>query len=103
MGVADGCLERRQGLNKPNRFQTHSNSIDSLYIFNKLIISGGRDQCICISNPETLQRISQFDLKKVILNSVCLDVRSVCLAEDAKTVLIGTYGSEIFECEFTEN
>lgn len=53
-----------------------------------------------ITQGDTMQQLRQFDLKASLPLSICRWVRALDLKDNK--LLVGTYGSEIYECELSD-
>ena len=49
-----------------------------------------------------IDSLIRVDLEKLIDNAMMPRVRSICLNKKADTLLVGTFGSEIYELKATE-
>ncbi len=61
------------------------------------VITGGGDGVINILDSGNYATIVKLTLDNIIKNSFSTKVRAATFASDNKTLLIGTYGSEIYE------
>ncbi|EQC41165.1 hypothetical protein SDRG_01142 [Saprolegnia diclina VS20] len=98
-GTQDGSLYIFQ----PPELQTvipkaHAGPVQSLYLLDKTLVSGGKDGVVRIWAPDkagSLTSTQSFDIKA--LASRAGSIQSVCLSNDLTTVLLGTQASDIFE------
>jgi len=60
-------------------------------------VTGGKDGRINILNIRTYEVIVSADMNTILSDSECTSVRSVCFDNKSTKLLIGTYGSEIYE------
>lgn len=60
------------------------------------IITGGGDGIIIVSDKKYTQ-LMKLQVDTIIKSSFSTKIRSACFSEDHKNILIGTFGSEIYE------
>lgn len=95
-GASDGSLIVWSGPSPTKSIQLHRRAIDSIWASHSAVVSGGKDGCVHVLSP-SLQKIHTFDLSAPQFQSLSSFVRSACLNEAGDTLLVGTYGSEIYE------
>ena len=62
------------------------------------VFTGGRDDTICVLNSDLDESaLFKINLSKLIDNALYPRLRSICLNDKADTLLVGTFGSEIYE------
>ena len=67
------------------------------------MFTGGRDNCICILDSDlSMDSLIKINLERLIDSALMPRVRSVCLNKKGDTLLVGTFGSEIYELTATE-
>jgi hypothetical protein len=50
-----------------------------------------------VLDNKNCSEILRINCKELLKNSMHTSIRSVCLSQDSRKLLIGTYGSEIYE------
>jgi WD40 repeat protein/Ca2+-binding EF-hand superfamily protein len=101
-GTASGDLYHWVGRNCKKAVPAHSKTVNALF-FQKdsgTLVSGGADGVVKVWSRTLIQK-AEFNLADVFWKPMP-KVRSVCLSEDAGTLLIGTHGSEILEINCKE-
>ena len=67
------------------------------------VLTGGRDDCICILDSDLNENsIIKINVQKLIDSALMPRVRSLCLNKKSDTILVGTFGSEIYELKAKE-
>ena len=67
------------------------------------MFTGGRDNCICIQAHDLdASSVIRINLEKLIDSALMPRVRSLCLNSKGDTLLVGTFGSEIYELKASE-
>ena len=67
------------------------------------MFTGGRDNCVCILNSDLdMDSLIKVNLERLIDEALMPRVRSICLNKKGDTMLVGTFGSEIYELKATE-
>jgi len=61
------------------------------------IVTGAADEVITILDKGTYATLLKFSFDSVVKTAIAPKIKSVCFAPDQKTLLVGTYGSEIYE------
>jgi len=61
------------------------------------IVTGGADEIIHILDKGTYATLIKFSFDSIVKMAISPGIRSVCFSPDQKTLLVGTYGSEIYE------
>ena len=79
------------------RYQTEFHL--GLTYINYSVITGGKDCKINILDASNYNKLHTFDLQTTVKNSLSAQVRSAFFSADNKTILVGTYGSEIYELQ----
>ncbi|EGR31701.1 hypothetical protein IMG5_103450 [Ichthyophthirius multifiliis] len=106
-GAVDGSLQVFKG-NQLSLFKKlHDKALDSIFVQNsqnqssQYIFTGGRDCKINILdktyNLILIIPVEEQLKSQIILNSACSEIRAMCLSQDCKSLLVGTFGSEIYE------
>lgn len=75
--------------------------MDAIWISDEYVLTGGRDCVINILN-KSYKTVNRIDMKKSIPDSITPMVRSLCINDicenkSSEKILVGTYGSEIYE------
>lgn len=76
--------------------QVHQRSVDAIWSGEERIFTGGREGTIHLLSM-SLENLHIFDLNQPQYESISSSIRSLCLSPDKSKILIGTYGSEIYE------
>ena len=97
-GNVAGQIIRWNGTSALKPFQVHERAVDSLWACESCIVSGSKDGMVYILDNKLSKRQS-FNLNSPQYESVCAFIRSACLSEDGNSLLVGTYGSEIYEID----
>jgi len=95
-GASDGTVTLWEGITAMKSTQVHQRPVDALWTTENRILTGGREGTIRILDLN-LESIQTIDLNQPQYESVCSSIRSLTLSPDSSTLLIGTYGSEIYE------
>ena len=75
---------------------------DAIYATKNYIFTGGRDNCICILDKKG-KVLNKIDMEKLTEGkAIWPRIRSLCVSKDNKKLLVGTFGSEIYELTATE-
>ena len=95
IGDAMGNLQVWKEMMMIGIYKLHEGGIDALSVHGIYILTGGKDGIVKIldKNYTTLIMIAEQNFKC----SCCTMIRSVCFNGDLKSILVGTYGSEIYE------
>ena len=97
-GTGAGTLVKWAGVSAGKSYPLHQKGLDSVWVSHAVIVTGGRDGLVFILD-NTLNKRQSFDLKAPQFNSICAGLRSAMLSDDGSTLLLGTYGSELYEIE----
>ena len=89
------------GLSAGKSTPLHANGLDSISISRGIIVTGGKDGLIFLLDGTSLNKRQTFDLNSNQYSSVCSQIRSAILSDDDSKLLVGTYGSEIFEIDLS--
>lgn len=92
-GTASGLLQLWIDVNCIRSVKAHNGTINTLYCSAHGILSGGYDQRIRMWSAN-LEPSFTFDVSHFGINPC---VRSLCLATDGTSILVGTKGSNIYE------
>jgi microtubule-associated protein-like 6 len=95
-GASDGSLIVWSGASPVKAVPLHRRAIDSVWASHSAVVTGAKDGCVHILSP-SLQKVHTFDLSAPQFQSLSSFIRSACLNEAGDTLLVGTYGSEIYE------
>ena len=95
-GASDGTVTLWEGITAMKSVQVHQRPVDTIWSTDDRIFTGGREGTIRI-HDFNLENMHVFDLNQPQYESVCSSIRSICLSSDKTTLLIGTFGSEIYE------
>jgi WD40 repeat protein len=95
VGAADGSLQTWSGASYGKSYPRHKGTLDALYV-NKFVVSGGADGNIHVMDKKSYDIINTISLKKIASDSVSPKLRSVAFDENETTLVVGTYGSEIY-------
>lgn len=71
-----------------------------MHLNQKYVFTGSRDETISILSGETFETLKTFEMKYVLPLSICRAVRAIDVKDNK--LLIGTYGSEIYECSLSD-
>ena len=77
----------------------HTGVIDTIFVSEKYILTGGRDMLVNVLDPITLAVIFSVNLDK-IENSVVARPRAIDIDESGKYIVVGTFGCEVYHCGF---
>ncbi|CAG9325772.1 unnamed protein product [Blepharisma stoltei] len=99
-GTAIGTIIKWAGNTAGKSFPIHQRGVDSLWATHACIVSGGKDGLVYILD-NNLNKRQSFDLSSPQYESVCPFIRSACISEDGGSLLVGTYGAEIYEIDIT--
>lgn len=97
VGAADGKLQAWNGNNIGKTYALHQGGVDSVWVGPQYVVTGGADANIAILDKTSYATLLKFNLDSVCKNAISPKIRSACFASDQKTLLVGTYGSEIYE------
>lgn len=97
VGAANGELQIWHGVQMSKAIPLHKQGIDALSVDINYVLTGAKDCVINILDRIGYTTLLTVDMKIELKTSVCPRVRSVSLSRDWKTLLVGTYGSEIYE------
>lgn len=97
-GTAAGTIIKWAGNSAGKSYNVHQRGVDSLWATHACIVSGGKDGLVYILD-NNLNKRQTFDLSSPQYASVCPFIRSACISEDGANLLVGTYGSEIYEID----
>eukprot|EP01017_Pseudomicrothorax_dubius_P040457 TRINITY_DN6328_c0_g1_i1.p1 TRINITY_DN6328_c0_g1~~TRINITY_DN6328_c0_g1_i1.p1 ORF type:complete len:614 (+),score=151.97 TRINITY_DN6328_c0_g1_i1:60-1844(+) len=97
VGASNGELQIWMGANMTKALPIHTAGIDALYVDVNYILTGGKDSKVNFLDRTNYAVLLSVSIAESVKLSRCPKVRSVCLARDGKTMLVGTFGSEIFE------
>ena len=95
-GSSDGMVTLWTGINSMKSIQGHQRAVDAIWSCEDRILTGGREGSVNILD-HNLEILKTFDINQPQYESVCSAIRSVTMSADRMTVLLGTYGSEIYE------
>jgi len=74
----------------------HERPLDAIHVHSQYVLTGGRDGKVSVlSNSYAI--LFQIPLSPQQFTSVSTEVRALCLNEAANSLVIGTFGSEIFQ------
>jgi len=74
----------------------HEGRLDSIYTSKDNTFTGGSDCKVNILD-KTFNVLVKIDCEEIFKHSMNAEVRSICITSDNKNIIIGTYGSEIWE------
>jgi microtubule-associated protein-like 6 len=97
VGSSDGALQIWKGTNCGKAIKNHTKALDALCVTANYIITGGKDCVINVLDKSTYAIMSTYNVEQNIKTTFCGQVRSACFSADLKSILFGTYGSEIYE------
>ena len=97
-GTGAGDLLVWTGNSVKQGFKLHARPVDAIQVTQELVITGGRDGKINVLKNGTFAVMHSFSIAEQpgILDPA---VRAVFIKQDSKSLLVGTYGSDIFEFE----
>jgi hypothetical protein len=79
-----------------NPKKLHERIIDAIFVTPTQIFTGARDSKINILDPKTYALMFQIDCT-TLPDSVCSWVRAITINEAKDTLMVGTFGHEIYE------
>ena len=95
-GAGDGSIVKWSGISAIKAFPVHQRAVDSIWCGPNKVVSGGKDAKINIMDYN--MRVEKtIDMSQRGYDCVSGMVRSAILDSNESTLLVGTYGSEIFE------
>lgn len=95
-GTSAGTVVKWNLLESEAGVQVHAGSVDSLWSNKEFIVTGGKDGFVFVFD-HSLAKVQSFDFNDKVFKSVSPYIRSACLNEDNSKLVVGTFGSEIFE------
>lgn len=98
VGAADGTLQIWVGRSLSKAHKIHDKSVDSLAVCGNYIVIGSKDHKISILD-KALNVITKVNCDELLKGAICPEIKSVVFSGDFKTLLVGTYGSEIYEIQ----
>ncbi|CAK72848.1 unnamed protein product (macronuclear) [Paramecium tetraurelia] len=104
LGAIDGSLQVFQAGKMISYFQylEANHPLEAINVSTEFILIGGNDSKIVIINSKSYQQILSFKLSECIKNSLGLEVKSIQLGCDLKTLLISTNSGDIVELITTD-
>jgi len=105
-GARDGSLYSWEGRQVSSKTSAHESSVNAMFVTatsygQDQLITGGKDGQVRIWSSE-LEPTKTFDLKDLGTAAISTSIRSVCVDVDNTRILVGTYGSEIYEIQTDE-
>jgi microtubule-associated protein-like 6 len=97
VGAADGSVQFWKGPACGKAFKMHSKAVDALYVNAEYVITGGKDCIVNILDNKMYAVVCTVNIESATKSSICAQVRSVAMSVDKKSLLLGTYGSEIYQ------
>ena len=97
-GTAVGTLVKWAGVSAGKSYPLHQKGLDSVWASHGVVVTGGKDGIVLVLDG-TLNKRQSFDLNSPQFNSICSGIRSAMFSDDNSMLLVGTYGSEIFEID----
>lgn len=97
-GTSTGTIIRWTGNAAVKSTNIHTRAVDSLWASSTSIVSGGKDGFVHILD-NNLNKRQSFDLSAPQYESVSSLIRSAMLNDSCSHLLVGTYGSEIYEID----
>ncbi len=99
-GTSTGTIVKWNGNNAEDSIEVHERAVDSLWASDNFIVTGGKDGIVFVLD-KNLQKVNSFDLNQEKFSSVAPLIRSAQLDESGNHLLVGTYGSEIYEIDLS--
>ena len=97
-GTAAGTLVKWAGVSAGKSTQLHAKGLDSVWTGHGTVVTGGKDGIVLVLDA-ALNKRQSFDLNNQQYAAVASAIRSAMLSDDGSMLLVGTYGSEIYEIE----
>ncbi|CAD8171847.1 unnamed protein product [Paramecium pentaurelia] len=99
LGAVDGSLQIYSGGKFTSYFQylEANRSLEAISVSKDFILVGGADSKIVIIDTKTYKQILSFKLSECMRNSLGLEVKSIQLGYDQKTLLVSTNSGDIVE------
>lgn len=97
-GTGAGTLVKWNGISAGKSYPLHQKGLDSVWVSHATIVTGGKDGLIFILDS-SLAKLQTFDVSSNQFGSISSIIRSAMLSDDGNFLLVGTYGSEIYQIE----
>jgi len=85
---------------KTEKEKAHSAAVNALCIHEDILLTGSNDETIKIRNADSLDVIFNVDVGFRLEGSVCKKIRALDVMD--KRILVGTFGSEIYQLESSQ-
>ena len=96
-GSAKGSLLVWQGNAVSKAQPLHSRALDTIRVTENNVFTGGRDMVLNVLDPTNYAKLFSVSLAGAQFASVCGQPRAIDLDEAQSTLVVGTFGCEIFE------
>jgi microtubule-associated protein-like 6 len=97
-GASNGTVIRWTGNAAVKSTNIHTRAVDSIWSSHSCIVTGGKDGFVHVLD-NNLNKRQSFEMSAPQYESVSSLIRSAMLNESSTTLLVGTYGSEIYEID----
>lgn len=98
-GTLDGAIYRFSGSQLDKSVSAHSGSVNTLFVTNEGLVSGGRDGFVRLW---TVALEIRLEIDMLSVGSVQPNVRSVCWDDERHRVVVATMGAEIWELDASD-
>jgi len=101
-GTGKGMLLKWKGNHAVNQKTSgkhilHPGGLDAISVYGDFLLTGGKDKKVLVINPENLEPVMEIDVSSAGFGSISPEVRALDTSPDDGRLIIGTFGSEIYE------
>ena len=99
VGAGDGSLQIWKLNSMTKAYPIHAKAIDAIYVTEKsaTIVTGGKDNVVNLLDKTSYAVVQKVELDKLLQGAIAPQIRSASYSVDNKSIIVGTYGSEIYE------